>query len=158
MLAAKVVNVMKKEDRRAVQREVEIMRRLQHPRLIQLYDSIDTGKQIYVILELYVSRRVRDARKKRKIRGRRAPTSYLNFHHFRIDGGELFERVIDDDFVLTERSCAVFMRQICEGIEFMHGQKILHLDLKVSRSIASPFCANRFGYERIRSRQMHTLC
>ncbi|XP_024881641.1 serine/threonine-protein kinase 33-like [Temnothorax curvispinosus] len=99
MLAAKVVNVMRKEDRRAVQREVDIMRRLQHPRLIQLYDAIDTGKQIYVVLEL-------------------------------IDGGELFERVIDDDFVLTERSCAVFMRQICEGIEFMHGQKILHLDLK----------------------------
>ncbi|KAL0104901.1 hypothetical protein PUN28_016505 [Cardiocondyla obscurior] len=99
MLAAKVVNVMKKEDRRAVQREVDIMRRLQHPRLIQLYDAIDAGKQIYVVLEL-------------------------------IDGGELFERVIDDDFVLTERSCAIFMRQICEGIEFMHGQKILHLDLK----------------------------
>ncbi|EFN61945.1 Myosin light chain kinase, smooth muscle [Camponotus floridanus] len=99
MLAAKVVNVIKKEDRRAVQREVEIMRRLQHPRLIQLYDAIDTGKQIYVILEL-------------------------------IDGGELFERVIDDDFVLTERSCAIFMRQICEGMEFMHSQKILHLDLK----------------------------
>lgn len=54
MLAAKVVNVAKKEDRRAVQREVEIMRRLQHPRLIQLYDAIDAGKQIYVILELYV--------------------------------------------------------------------------------------------------------
>lgn len=99
MLAAKVVNIMKKEDRRAVQREVEIMRRLQHPRLIQLYDAIDTGKQIYVILEL-------------------------------IDGGELFERVIDDDFVLTERSCAIFMRQICEGMEFMHSQKMLHLDLK----------------------------
>lgn len=99
-MAAKVVNTTKKEDRRAVEREVEIMRRLQHPRLIQLYDAIDTGQQIYVILEL-------------------------------IEGGELFERVIDDDFFLTERSCAVFMRQICEGIEFVHSQNILHLDMKV---------------------------
>ncbi|XP_015607665.1 CBL-interacting serine/threonine-protein kinase 23 isoform X2 [Cephus cinctus] len=98
-LAVKVVNTARKEDRRAVEREVEIMRRLQHPRLIQLYDAINTGKQIYVILEL-------------------------------IEGGELFERVIDDDFVLTERSCAVFMRQICEGMEFIHSQNILHLDMK----------------------------
>lgn len=39
--------------------------------------------------------------------------------------------MIDDDFVLTERSCAVFMRQICEGIEFVHSQNIIHLDMKV---------------------------
>lgn len=58
-----------------------------------------------------------------------------SFHYLRIDGGELFERVIDDDFVLTERSCAIFMRQICEGMEFMHSQKMLHLDLKVSHYI-----------------------
>jgi len=25
----------------------------------------------------------------------------------------------------------MFMRQICEGIEFMHNNSILHLDLKV---------------------------
>lgn len=68
---------------------------------------------------------------------RRALRDYSSFHHLRIDGGELFERVIDDDFVLTERSCAVFMRQVCEGIEFMHGQKILHLDLKVRRALNS---------------------
>ncbi|KAH0554591.1 hypothetical protein KQX54_011719 [Cotesia glomerata] len=98
-LAVKIVNTTKKEDRRSVEREVEIMRRLQHPRLIQLYDAIDNTKQFYVVLEL-------------------------------IEGGELFERVIDDDFVLTERSCAVFMRQICEGIEFVHSQNILHLDMK----------------------------
>lgn len=48
-----------------------------------------------------------------------------------ITGGELFERVIDEDFVLTERACTVFMRQICEGIEFVHRQNILHLDMKV---------------------------
>ncbi|GBP64003.1 Myosin light chain kinase, smooth muscle [Eumeta japonica] len=48
----------------------------------------------------------------------------------RITGGELFERVIDEEFVLTERACAVFMRQICEGVEFVHRQNILHLDMK----------------------------
>jgi len=48
-----------------------------------------------------------------------------------IQGGELFERVIDEDFVLTERACACFMKQICEAIEYMHSNKIIHLDMKV---------------------------
>ena len=44
--------------------------------------------------------------------------------------GELFERVIRDDFVLTERDCVHFVRQICSGVGYMHTQSILHLDLK----------------------------
>lgn len=55
-----------------------------------------------------------------------------------ITGGELFERVIDEDFVLTERACTVFMRQICEGIEFVHRQNILHLDMKVFTCYSAP--------------------
>lgn len=43
----------------------------------------------------------------------------------------MFERVIDDDFILTEKACTIFMRQICEGVEFIHRKNILHLDLKV---------------------------
>ena len=57
---------------------------------------------------------------------------YELFLFYRIEGGELFERVIDDDFILTERACAIFMRQICEGIQFMHLQRVLHLDMKVT--------------------------
>ncbi|XP_008486670.2 myosin light chain kinase family member 4-like [Diaphorina citri] len=49
-----------------------------------------------------------------------------------IEGGELFERVIDDDFVLTEKAVAIFMRQICEGVEFIHSKNVLHLDMKVN--------------------------
>ena len=44
--------------------------------------------------------------------------------------GELFERVIRDDFVLTERDCVHFVRQISAGVGYMHSQSILHLDLK----------------------------
>lgn len=49
---------------------------------------------------------------------------------FSISGGELFERVVADDFTLTEKDCILFMRQICEGVAYMHSQNIVHLDLK----------------------------
>jgi myosin-light-chain kinase len=51
-LASKFVATPKREDRRNVEREIEIMRLLQHPRLIQLYDAFDNGKVMCVILEL----------------------------------------------------------------------------------------------------------
>lgn len=51
----------------------------------------------------------------------------------RIDGGELFDRVLDDKFILTEKACAIFMRQICEAMDYIHEHNIIHLDLKVSQ-------------------------
>lgn len=48
-----------------------------------------------------------------------------------IAGGELFERVVADDFTLTEKDVILFMKQICEGVQYMHSNNILHLDLKV---------------------------
>ena len=48
-----------------------------------------------------------------------------------LDGGELFERHADDDFNLTESDCCLFMRQICRGVQYLHKNKIVYLDLKV---------------------------
>ncbi|CAK9301099.1 unnamed protein product [Gordionus sp. m RMFG-2023] len=98
-LACKQIDILSPQIRKETENEIDIMKSLQHRRLLQLYDAYDYGKTMVLILEL-------------------------------ITGGELFERVIDDEFDLTERSCVLFMRQICEGVEFMHSLNILHLDLK----------------------------
>lgn len=51
-LAAKYVKVTCKEDRRNMEREIEIMSGLHHPRIIQLYDAYDDGSTIVCVLEL----------------------------------------------------------------------------------------------------------
>ncbi|XP_060871759.1 caM kinase-like vesicle-associated protein isoform X1 [Metopolophium dirhodum] len=112
MLAAKFVGIVHKQDRRNVEREVEIMCELQHPRLIQLYDAFEANNAMCFILEL-------------------------------VEGGELFERVIGDDFVLTEKAVTIFMRQICEGVQFIHSKNILHLDLKPENILCLTKTGNR---------------
>lgn len=48
----------------------------------------------------------------------------------RISGGELFEKVCNDDN-LTEKEVVRYMKQILQGVEHMHKKHIVHLDLKV---------------------------
>ncbi|KAI4530745.1 hypothetical protein MG293_018603 [Ovis ammon polii] len=56
-----------------------------------------------------------------------------------VGGGELFDRIIDDNCSLTELDTILFIRQICEGIRHMHQMYILHLDLKPENIL----CVNR---------------
>ncbi|XP_063668818.1 myosin light chain kinase family member 4 isoform X3 [Pan troglodytes] len=56
-----------------------------------------------------------------------------------VDGGELFDRIIDENYNLTELDTILFMKQICEGIRHMHQMYILHLDLKPENIL----CVNR---------------
>ena len=45
-------------------------------------------------------------------------------------GGDLVTRTADDSFCLTERKCQIFIRQVVRGMQFIHSQGIIHLDIK----------------------------
>ena len=45
-------------------------------------------------------------------------------------GGDLVERVSSPDFILNELKCKRFVRQICSGLDYIHRNNIIHLDIK----------------------------
>ena len=48
-----------------------------------------------------------------------------------LDGGELFYRIVDEEFKLLESDCCFFMSQVCKGLEYLHRNHIVHMDIKV---------------------------
>lgn len=47
-----------------------------------------------------------------------------------IAGGELFHRIVAENFEHTEPTCARYVQQILDGMLYVHKQNIVHLDLK----------------------------
>ncbi|XP_056149211.1 myosin light chain kinase 2, skeletal/cardiac muscle [Lampris incognitus] len=71
-----------------------------------------------------------------------------------VDGGELFDRIIDENYTLMELDTVMFIRQICEGLQHMHKMYILHLDLKPENILCVSRLTNKikiidFGLARI---------
>ncbi|XP_039998880.1 myosin light chain kinase 2, skeletal/cardiac muscle isoform X2 [Xiphias gladius] len=71
-----------------------------------------------------------------------------------VGGGELFDRIIDENYTLMELDAVVFIRQICEGLQHMHKMYILHLDLKPENILCVSRVTNKikiidFGLARV---------
>ncbi|KJH43130.1 kinase domain protein [Dictyocaulus viviparus] len=101
--AAKVIRIKKQADRQEVEREVSILTQLRHPRIAQIYDAFYTSNN-EIVLVMEIVR-----------------------------GGELFDRVADENYVLTELAVVMIICQLCEAIDYIHEQNILHLDIKIKK-------------------------
>lgn len=53
---------------------------------------------------------------------------------FSVSGGELFDRIVDDEYEMTEDEARDYMRQLLLGVQHMHKKNIVHLDLKVKKN------------------------
>ena len=47
-----------------------------------------------------------------------------------LGGGDLCERTSSKDYQLTEQKCRTIIRQICRGVQYIHRNNFIHLDLK----------------------------
>uniref|UniRef100_A0A8R1TUF5 Protein kinase domain-containing protein n=1 Tax=Onchocerca volvulus TaxID=6282 RepID=A0A8R1TUF5_ONCVO len=112
-LAAKRIKIKRDVDRDKVEREVAIMTQLRHPRIAQIYDAFATPDNDVVLIMEIVN------------------------------GGELFDRVVDENYILTELAVVMIICQICEAISYVHSKNIVHLDLKPENIMCVSQTGNR---------------
>ncbi|XP_034881184.1 myosin light chain kinase 3 isoform X2 [Mirounga leonina] len=60
-----------------------------------------------------------------------------------VDGGELFDRITEEKYQLTELAVILFTKQICQAVHYLHQHYILHLDLKPENIL----CVNQTGHQ-----------
>ncbi|NXG72623.1 DAPK2 kinase, partial [Baryphthengus martii] len=85
-------------ERAEVEREVAILRQLDHPNIMRLHDLFASRAEMVLVLEL-------------------------------ISGGELFDFIAEKE-MLSEEEAIEFLGQILRGVEYLHGRRIAHFDLK----------------------------
>lgn len=84
-----------------VNREISLLKRLHHPNIVKLYETIDTKKQLFLIMEY--------------VRGK----SLLNYIRLK------------KDRKLEERDCIRIYRQLLQGIAYCHENNVSHRDIKM---------------------------
>lgn len=80
--------------------EIEVMRKMDHQNIIKMHDVYESPNELYIVMDV-------------------------------CGGGELFDRIKEQpDGNYSENDAADVLRQIAEGLKYMHEHKIAHCDLK----------------------------
>lgn len=84
---------------KSLKRETDILKKVNHPNCIRLYNIVETDKRVYIVTEL-------------------------------VSGGELLDRVISQGNY-SEQDAAGIIRQLVDGVAYLHNKGIVHRDLKL---------------------------
>lgn len=95
------------EELKLLQREIDIMARVQHKNVLRLFEIFDTATQLSLVMEL-------------------------------VNGGELFYKIVDKGSY-SEIEARDIVRQLVEGVDYLHNQGIAHRDLKPENLLCSEF-------------------
>lgn len=100
--AAKFIPVGNAMEKQLLMKEIDIMNQLHHNKLINLHDAFDDTEVEGEICMIY---------------------EFLS-------GGELFDRITADGYVMSESEVINYIRQVCDAVRYMHEKNIIHLDIK----------------------------
>lgn len=101
--AIKIMNKKKCNDKKTLQREISILKKLKSPYIVELCDLFETSKYLYIVMEFCKGGELFD---------QIANMDYLNGDRY------------------TEKDCIGIMHQLASGVQYMHNMGIVHRDLK----------------------------
>jgi len=94
-----------KQDLVLLGREIDIMKKVNHPNVLKLQEVYETDETIALVMEL-------------------------------VDGGELFYKIVEKGNY-SEKDAVKIVRQMIQGVEYLHNQGIAHRDLKPENLLCS---------------------
>lgn len=121
-VAIKIMKPQEVKDKGDIEREINILKLLKHPNIVELYESIhdEPNGKVYLVLEL-------------------------------VNGGELFDYIVARGRV-KEKEARKLFRQIVSAVEYCHGNLIVHRDLKPENLLLDSegnIKINDFGFSNV---------
>lgn len=102
--AIKIIDKAKIKDDDYIYKEVNILKKLDHPSILKIHDVVDSARYLFIVMELIQGGTLKDM---------------------------IIRRYLDSKkYLFTDSEAAQIMKGIFKGIEYIHRNRIIHRDIK----------------------------